>query len=669
MSKLLIAFAAASLLAFASAGAPALAVAEPERVGYAAGELIVHFDGGESAFTAAAASIDGVSIGQIAPHGEFAIVSVPEGAEEEYASMLGRTPGVTLVERNPLHELALIPNDPLYPLQWNMPMVQAEEAWDITRGQGVVVAVVDSGIAYEDYTHGTSEYNLAPDLAGKEFVDPYNTVPLCFDPECLYHANDTDGHGTHVTGTLAQDTDNGLGVAGIAPGVTVMPVKVCLFGFCPSGQVALGVEWAVDHGADVINLSLGSDEVSEAERDAYAYAEQQGVLVVAAAGNGGEDHMGDPTLLYPAALDTVVSVGAIRHDKHKTQYSNYGSGEGHGLDLVAPGGDLLVDQNGDMLPDGVLQNTLAFGDCTDTAGLQEFSYCFYEGTSMATPHVAGAGALLKSLFPDLPVAHLRAALRCSAKDLGAAGYDEVFGYGLLQIADAIKDDDGNGVPDCLDAAGPLTPYVAMEHAYVAPGEQVTVGLLAEVDPPGLGAFTIDISYDNNVIEPKMCSSASFASCDIAYGPETVRTTAGPVATTAALMALVEITFEAKAGAGSVSPLNVELISLEDANAMDLVSSTTVVDGEVAVANVVQGDNDCDGDEDAVDALKGLQFVAALGYQQEPGCPAIGSEVASTFGDIDCDDDADAVDALQILRFVAGLPVSQGDGCPPIGEPL
>ena len=239
------------------------------------------------------------------------------------------------------------------------------------------------------------------------------------------HANDDDGHGTHVTGTLAQSTNNALGTAGIAFNCSIMPVKVLSKrGVGSYADIADGIYFAVDNGADIINMSLGGAGDSITLRNAVAYAYNQGVTIVCAAGN---EYLEGNAPAYPAAYDEYcIAVGATRFDRTRAYYSNTGSY----LDLVAPGGDMYVDQNADGYGDGILQQT--FG-----TNPKDWGYWFYEGTSMAAPHVSGIAALLISVgitSPDV----VREALQSTARDLGPAGWDDEYGWGLVDACAALN---------------------------------------------------------------------------------------------------------------------------------------------------------------------------------------------------------------------------------------
>lgn len=302
-----------------------------------------------------------------------------------------------------------VPNDPYYAYQWHLDQIQMPEAWTQHRGRGVVVAVIDTGVAYRS----EGGFTQAPDLADTAFVPGYDFVQNDELPD------DEHGHGTHVSGTIAQSTNNSLGVAGVAPEATIMPLKVLdRNGTGGWGGIAAAIRYAADHDADVINMSLGGGMSSRAVQRAINYAHEKGVLIVAAAGNSSRSRVE-----FPARHDHVVAVGAVRYDRELTFYSCYGTG----LDVVAPGGDLRVDQNDDGMPDGVLQNTLVGGDPN------RFDYLAWQGTSMASPHVAGVGALVYSAGirdPDT----VEQILKQSAMDLGDA---RRYGSGLVQASHAL----------------------------------------------------------------------------------------------------------------------------------------------------------------------------------------------------------------------------------------
>ncbi len=282
----------------------------------------------------------------------------------------------------------------------------------VQRGAGVTVAILDTGVAFENFQN----FQQAPDLIGTRFVAGYDFV------NTDSHLNDDQGHGTHVAGTLAQATNNGEGAAGVAYEATNMPVKILdSRGQGSYAAIVQGINYAVANGAKVINLSLSGSSQSQALAEAITQARARGVLVVAAAGNN------NGPVGYPAAYANTLAVGAVRFDQSRARYSNFGPP----LDLVAPGGDNRSDQNSDGFGDGILQQTFKAGE------INTFRYLFFEGTSMATPHVSGVIALLLAKVPNLTPDQIEAILKTTSKDLGPPGRDNEFGYGLLQAADAL----------------------------------------------------------------------------------------------------------------------------------------------------------------------------------------------------------------------------------------
>ncbi|MBN1878632.1 peptidase S8 [bacterium] len=361
---------------------------------------------------------------------DYSVIPVPDNmTAERLLEIVKRMPSVDDAQFDYICYMTKTPNDELYNLQWNFGHVKAEEAWDLTSGghSSVTVAVLDTGIAYENY----GDFEQAPDLGGTAFKSAYDFI------NDDTHANDDEGHGTHVAGTIAQTTNNGMGVAGLAYKSTLIPVKILdQTGTGTSSSLAQGIRWAADRGANVINMSLGfpvGTDGGAIVRDAVTYAYGKSVIMVAASGNEAGDPGYSGGVAYPAAYDECIAVGAIRYDRRYTDYSNFGSK----LTCVAPGGAIGLDQNNDGYADGILQQTFVNADPT------KFRYVFYQGTSMATPHVAAAAALFVSRKGGGPAEFLQT-LKDTCEDLGAAGFDQHYGYGLINLPGIIRGGQGWG---------------------------------------------------------------------------------------------------------------------------------------------------------------------------------------------------------------------------------
>lgn len=384
---------------------------------YVPGEIVVKFKENVNRQQVSAALADlGTTVISSNEQIGFRQLAIPAGKTvEEMVAAFSARPDVVYAEPNYIAHAFMTPNDPYYVYQWHMPLINMPTAWDQSTGiPSVVVAIVDCGVAYENY----GVYYQAPDLAGTTFVPGYDFI------NNDAHPNDDCAHGTHVAGTVAQTTNNSLGVTGVAFNCAIMPVKVLdATGSGSYTAIANGVIFAADNGAEVINMSLGGSYNATVLQDAVVYAYNKGVTIVCAAGNAGTS-----VPQYPASYVQCISVSAVRYDKTYTSYTSYGTN----IDICAPGGDVTIDQNGDGYVDGVLQQT------HDGTNYGTFGYYFYEGTSMASPHVAGVAALLiskagGSMTPDA----VRAALQNTAQDLGTAGWDQYYGYGLVNANAAL----------------------------------------------------------------------------------------------------------------------------------------------------------------------------------------------------------------------------------------
>ncbi len=297
------------------------------------------------------------------------------------------------------------PNDPRYGEQWNFQVVKAEEAWEITKGKGVTVAVIDTGVAYADSRKG----KIARDFKETKFAKGHDFVNKDDIPY------DDQGHGTHVAGTIAESTDNNEGVAGLAFEATVMPIKVLSAqGGGTSADIGEGIRWAADHGAKVINMSLGGPYPDKLMGSACEYAYKKGVTIVCAAGNSGREGVG-----YPAGFPECIAVSAIGPTKQLSFYSSWGKQ----VAIAAPGGDSQV---GGPAEGKILQNTVLQG---------KDDYYAFQGTSMASPHVAAIAALVESKGITDPK-DVRAVLQKSAQKVD--GPKEKYGAGIVDAAGAAK---------------------------------------------------------------------------------------------------------------------------------------------------------------------------------------------------------------------------------------
>jgi serine protease len=357
---------------------------------------------------------------------------------------------VDLAEVNVLRQPLRVPNDEFYPVQWHYRAIELEAAWSISTGQNtghpdVIVAVVDSGVLLDH--PDLREQWLRDDesrVVGYDFIqDPERAGDgdgLDADPTDPGDESRADGggsfHGTHVAGIIAAESDNGIGVAGVAWGARLMPLRALGINGGTTYDVMQAVRYAArlrnasdrlpPVAADIVNLSLGSDFYSEAEQRTLNQVRARGIFVVASAGN---EARGVPT--YPASYDGVISVAASTSGGTAAPYSNFGPL----VDLAAPGGD-GVDRIGDGRPDGVA-STLGIGGGSEPP---ELGYGILQGTSMAAPHVSGVIALMKSVYPALTPAQFDALLVSGqlTDDAGTPGRNDEFGWGILNARKALQ---------------------------------------------------------------------------------------------------------------------------------------------------------------------------------------------------------------------------------------
>lgn len=375
--------------------------------------------------------------GQIARLSERYLVTLQPGmAVPEAVEHFNQMAGVDYAEPNGIvrksQGASFTPNDRFFEFQWNMTLVGAERTWAIQKGQGSVgVAVLDTGVAYEDYVDPVTGqvFGKAPDWGSTVFLPGWDAVNEDS------HANDDEWHGTHVASTIAEGTNNSFGLAGLAFQCSLMPVKVLdQFGEGTFFDVAEGIDYAASFeqgGArpvKVINMSFGADAVSETVTRALDRAHQNGVVLVAAAGNSGREGID-----FPARQAHVIAAGAVDARGEKAPYSSTGAE----LDLMAPGGNCNRDDNADGEFDCVFQQ-MPDPDSVIQGIHTEFCLCGLDGTSMASPHVAAAAALLISQGITDPDS-VRAALEQTAHGTGGEGQrNDLEGYGLIQPAAALS---------------------------------------------------------------------------------------------------------------------------------------------------------------------------------------------------------------------------------------
>lgn len=465
---------------------------------YLAGQLIVKFKAGidvqrarEATGALPVMSVLPLAFGQVYRVRLDAHSDVLQAVE----TMRGRS-DVEYAEPDYLYHAMLVPDDPYYSSSgswgqpyddlWGLKKIQAESAWDVSQGDGVVVAVVDSGL---DLAHADIAANVwtnrgeipgngrdddgngaADDVHGYDFTTVRSRdgngcgarKPRDGNPEDAY------GHGTHVAGIIAATGQNGVGIIGVAPRAKVMPVKgLDDLGCGTASDIADAIRYAVDAGADVINLSIGGPLGSSLIEEALTYASRKGTVLVAAAGNGGWD----VTQFLPAAHPMVIAVSATDRFDQKPRFSNFGSK----IAVAAPGGDEF-----DALDtDRTFENILSLR--AQTTGSPEMvvgnDYYRAEGTSMAAAYVSGIAALVLDAQPALPRRLVPFVLEGSADDVGAPGFDFYSGYGRVDAERAVL------LADQAPRLAELTVSLEAVSRAVSPvGPQIDVPVVPPVGP-------------------------------------------------------------------------------------------------------------------------------------------------------------------------------------------
>jgi subtilisin family serine protease len=382
-------------------------------------------------------------------------------------------------------------NDPYYSLQWGLQSIGGPTAWNVSKGAGQTVAVIDTGV---DYKHPDLRGRL---LTGHDFVDDDSD------------ATDTNGHGTLISGIIAAATNNGIGVASIAPQAHILPVRV--LGSDGTGQasnVAKGIDWAMAHGAGVINLSIAQESGTDTSKlllqnssviAAINSAATQGAVVVIAAGN--DPKGAQSTTAYDATTSGVVVVGASTKDRKPAAYSNYGAG----LDLLAPGGGSSTNP--------------ASSACSDTNSIvsawwdpdtKHSTYGGGCGTSMAVAFVSGVAAMLRARGYTNAEAVSR--ILHTADNLGAAGRDNRTGYGILNAARALGGSAPKPKPKSTPAPAPKVEATRKVTAAGAPAKPRTTPTPTPSVEPSLRTpqDTVVSASPEKVASPKQAWSYSLA---------------------------------------------------------------------------------------------------------------------------------------------------------------
>jgi thermitase len=368
----------------------------PAGAPYTTGELLVTYE--EEASDSAIESLDEEANAQVEetlPEIYARLLEFPQVKDEPSERARGqalarikeeleRDPAVESVGYNYFYSASYTPNDPRFGEQWGLMKTGFESAWDRARGSGVRIAIVDSGAAVR---HVDLRQKIA---LQRDLINNDGTVEDPFE------------HGTHVAGIAAAETGNGTGVAGGCPNCKLLIAKVLDGdGMGTATDVAQGIIWSTDHGAEVVNVSLGDSHNVRAVRDAVDYATGKGAVVVAAAGNNDTNR-----LEYPAAYSDVIAVAATNKNDRRAWFSNYGDW----VDVAAPGVGILS-----TVPGG---------------------YSAWDGTSMATPHVAALASLLAS--QGRSAVNIKKRIFNTAVDLGPTGRDPYYGYGRIDANRATR---------------------------------------------------------------------------------------------------------------------------------------------------------------------------------------------------------------------------------------
>lgn len=423
-----------------------------------------------------------------------------------------------------------VPDDPSFSLQWEMQSTHLNmpDVWDITEGESYVkVVVMDSGI----------------DLGGEDtpkYIDQDYSKNFTGDGYTPF--SDGNGHGTHVAGTIAQNTNNNKGVSGMAPNVKIVSAKIfsSLGGGATSSQIKNAIQFYADlnndgnddNDVDVINMSFGALSYTDTYDPSYqtviTNAYNAGIALIAATGNSADgfdlngdgyvDDVYNGTITYPAAYDNVLAVGATDYLNERSYYSQYGDGyagidpDPDGIDIVAPGGDTSVDSNEDGYGDGILQETIT------TEG---FGYSFLQGTSMATPHVSGLAALLRSIKYDITVEQIYDTIMDSA-DQSMDGYNSnEYGAGIINPLETINNVlDGNLSYEIYDKVDKMWFEDDVEHIWEINVSRGSIDIDIYSNNSSDGYFHVKLYHPSDMSNPVEETTGMTRTEHIYYNTET-----------------------------------------------------------------------------------------------------------------------------------------------------
>lgn len=383
------------------------------------------------------------------------LIRMPEHALETVMAALENNPNIEFVEHNFIAEGAIIPNDPNYSSQWHLPKISAPTGWDINIGSTeIVIAIIDSGV---DSDHPDLMDKLIP---GYNFLSGYDSS----------NTNDVYGHGTAVAGSAATITNNDIGVAGVAWENLIMPLVVLNSNNQATyADIIDAINYAADHDADIINISIGGVGSSLSEEAAINYAWGKGAIIIACAMNWNTD-----VPQYPAAYDNVMAISATTSSDTKSDFSSYGDW----ITVAAPGTAILTTSR-----DG--------------------TYGFWNGTSFASPITAGLAALILSVDPNLTNAQIVELIKQNADDLGTPGFDIYFGHGRINVYESLLAA-GRVIPD-PDITVPSVSITSPSEGEIVSG---TITVITEVTD-NITVAKVDLYVGGSIMGTKTAEPYDF----------------------------------------------------------------------------------------------------------------------------------------------------------------